>query len=133
MQYRVEDGVPAVERYCYLRKEAGLSPKSEKAAQLGLPHTLIGVVVKDEAGAVIGMGRVIGDGGCSFHIVDVAVLPGHQGKGLGTKIMSRIMKRIEEQAPETAYISMMADVPEFYEKFGFKRSAPHTIGMFKRV
>ena len=39
---------------------------------------------KDER---IGIGRVVGDGGCFFEITDMAVLPAHQGRGVGRLIM----------------------------------------------
>ena len=31
----------------------------------------------------VGMGRILGDGGWYFHVVDMAVLPEHQRRGLG--------------------------------------------------
>jgi len=34
------------------------------------------------------MGRVIGDGGWYFHIVDMAVLPEHQRRGLGDAVLT---------------------------------------------
>jgi len=33
------------------------------------------------------MGRVVGDGGCFHQVVDIAVLPRHQGKEVGKRIM----------------------------------------------
>jgi ribosomal protein S18 acetylase RimI-like enzyme len=54
-----------------------------------LPNSLFAVQVLRE-GVPVGMGRVIGDGGTAFQIVDIAVLPGHPGKGLGKLIMREI-------------------------------------------
>ena len=34
------------------------------------------------------MGRVIGDGGLFFQVVDIAVEPAHQGRGLGKAIVA---------------------------------------------
>ncbi|MGQ6151109.1 GNAT family N-acetyltransferase, partial [Serratia sp. IR-2025] len=76
------------------------------------------------------MGRVVGDGRLNFEIVDVAVDPEHQGKGLGRQIMSHIMGYLERAAPQGAYITLMADVPSLYEKFGFKLSRPASEGMY---
>ena len=77
------------------------------------------------------MGRVIRDGGLNYEIVDVAVDPDHQGKGVGTLIMQSLTSYIDREAPSGAYISLMADVPAFYEKFGFQLSRPRSEGMFK--
>lgn len=36
----------------------------------------------EQGNRAVGMGRVIGDGGCFFQIVDIAVDPADQGQGL---------------------------------------------------
>ena len=72
MTIRYEEHVPSPKEYCDMRVKAGLSPKSLKAAEIGLPNSLYGVSVRDE-GKLIAMGRVVGDGACNFEIVDVAV------------------------------------------------------------
>ncbi|HXW24173.1 MAG TPA: GNAT family N-acetyltransferase, partial [Xanthobacteraceae bacterium] len=73
---------PGVEDYCRLRVAAGLSPKTVEAARVGLAATYFGVSVV-QRGALVGMGRIVGDGGCFLQLVDIAVLPEHQGKGIG--------------------------------------------------
>jgi ribosomal protein S18 acetylase RimI-like enzyme len=77
------------------------------------------------------MGRVIGDGGCNYEIVDIAVHPQYQKQGLGGRIMTEVMSYISENAPESAYVSLIADhhSPELYSKFGFEPTAPVSIGM----
>ena len=40
------------------------------------------------------MGRVIGDGGTTFQIVDIAVDPDYQGQGYGRVILEKIMEYI---------------------------------------
>lgn len=129
----LEERLPTVDEYRMLRKKAGLSPKSGEAARRGLPNTLYSVVVETEDGEAVGMGRVVGDGGCFYHIVDFAVLPAHQGLGLGRRILKRILRYLKETGPDTAYVSLIADVPEFYEKFGFEKCAPEGEGMFLRL
>ncbi len=37
------------------------------------------------------MGRIVGDGAINFDIVDVAVDPAHQGKGLGRLVMEKLV------------------------------------------
>lgn len=122
--------VPSVETYQTLRAGSGLSEKSDEAALRGLPNTLFAVQVFHGTQAV-GMGRVIGDGGCFFQVVDIAVLPEHQGKGLGKKIMAEIMKYIEANVPESGYVSLIADgqAQELYAQFGFVHTAPRSVGM----
>lgn len=128
--YELAVAVPLSEDYRRLRVSAGLSPKSAEGAALGLPNTLFGVVVRSE-GQVVGMGRVVGDGGLHLQVVDIAVEPRHQGRGLGKAIMGAIVEHLERAAPEGAYVSLIADgeAHRLYAQFGFKPTAPASIGM----
>ena len=121
---------PSIEDYCRLRIAAGLSPKSVAAAEAGLPNTLFGVsvVVGDDT---VGMGRIIGDRGTAYQIVDIAIDPAFQGRGLGKIIMTHLTDWLHDNAPETAYVSLIADGPahRLYSQFGFEPTAPASIGM----
>lgn len=79
----------------------------------------------------VGMGRVIGDGGTAFQVVDIAVLPAHQGRGLGKAIMREISGFLAEAVPQSGYVSLIADGPaqDLYAQFGFVPTAPASIGM----
>lgn len=125
---------PSVETYRALRLASGLSPKTIEAALKGLPNTLFAVQILHDAQPV-GMGRVIGDGGCFFQVVDIAVLKEHQGKGLGKRIMGEILQYIEAEVPESGYVSLIADgqAQDLYAQFGFVHTAPRSVGMaYKR-
>lgn len=128
--YEIIAGTPDSATYRRLRVVAGLSPKTEEQAERGLPNTWFGVTVWHE-GRAIGMGRVIGDGGTAFQIVDIAVEPAHQGKGLGKAIMGALMDHLHAEAPAGAYVSLVADgdARHLYAKFGFEPVMPKSIGM----
>lgn len=133
--YEARAQIPTVGDYVRIRLAAGLSRKTEEAATVGLKNSLFAVTVfyKDEP---VGIGRVVGGGGCFFEVVDIAVLPEHQGKGVGKLIMNALMAYLRENAPSSAYVSLMADhgTPAFYERFGFRRAeAPHAAGMYLRI
>lgn len=124
------EGFPDPETYCRMRVAAGLSPKTLEAARRGLPNTLYGVrLLRD--GAVVGMGRIIGDGGTVFTVSDIAVLPALQGRGLGKRILSALDAWLQANVPESAYVTLVADsdAKYLYAKFGFADSAPHSINM----
>ena len=128
--YTIRLAIPAIATYQLLRVAAGMSAKNTEAAAKGLPNSLfaVQVLLGDE---VVGMGRIIGDGGCFFQVTDIAVLPAHQGKGLGKRIMGEIMQFIETDVPQSAYVSLIADgkAQELYAQFGFKHTAPVSVGM----
>ena len=128
--YRIAFRTPPVADYLRLRRDTGLSPFTERAARTGLASTFVGVTLEHEQ-STVGMGRVIGDGGTAFQIVDIAVEPDHQGKGLGKRIMAALVAHIHANAPTTAYISLIADgdARHLYAKFGFTPVTPASIGM----
>ena len=121
---------PTAEEYCALRAVAGLSPKTVETAEQGLPGTLFAVCIRDKD-QLIGMGRVIGDGGLNYEIVDMAVHPDYQRQGYGFRIMEALMNYIRDNARESAYVCLLADdgAPALYKKFGFEFTAPRTVGM----
>ncbi|GAB3597632.1 GNAT family N-acetyltransferase [Angustibacter peucedani] len=130
--YRVVDGVAPLDRYLALRRDAGLTPVSPPQGEAALPGSWFGChVVHEATGEVVGMGRVIGDGGWYFHVVDMAVQPDHQRRGLGDAVLSRLLAEIRDHAPSGAYVSLMADAPgrRLYERHGFLDRAPGTVGM----
>jgi ribosomal protein S18 acetylase RimI-like enzyme len=81
------------------------------------------------------MGRVIGDGGTAFQIVDIAVEPEHQGKGLGKQIVAALVDHLRANAPPSAYVSLIADgdAQFLYAKYGFAPVMPESIGMAMRI
>lgn len=135
MDFEIKQEIPSVEDYIDIRIRAGLSRKSVEAATRGLPNTIFSVVIYFES-SPIGLGRIIGDGGCFYEITDIAVVPEHQKKGVGVLIMEALVAYLHKNAPPTAYVSLMADhgTPHFYEKFGFTMSElPKSAGMHLRI
>lgn len=131
-QYLLVERTPTVREFCDLRVKSGLSAKTEEAAAAGLPNTRSAVVLEHE-GRAIGMGRVIGDGGTAFQITDIAVLPEHQKRGLGKRIVAALVDWLRATAPKSAYISLIADGPakDLYAQYGFKPTTEHgSIGMY---
>ena len=122
--------IPEVEEFRAMRVRAGLSAKTFEAAAAGLPNTLFAVCVRD-GDQLVGMGRIVGDGGLNFEVVDIAVDPDYQRQGIGFQIMDHLMTSLREVASPSALVSLLADegAPALYEKFGFTPSAPASIGM----
>ena len=130
--YTLREQAPDVDDYLRLRAESGLSPRTRAQAEPALRgHWAAVTVVADATGETVAMGRVLGDGGWYFHVVDMAVLPEHQRRGLGDRVLSHLLTVIRESAPAGAYVSLMADPPgrRLYERHGFVDSAPHSVGM----
>ena len=132
--YRIEKQTPPLEDFLRLRKITGLTVYSEEAAREGLKGTIAAATIY-YGDQVVGIGRLVGDGGCVFVICDIAIDPAHQGKGLGKAIMASLMDYVRSELKSKAYVSLIADLPadKLYEQFGFKPTAPASIGMAFRV
>lgn len=83
-------------------------------------------------GEVIGMARIVGDGGYVNFLADVIVIPKYQGLGIGSKIMKRIISHVKtniQQDSNTMIAIFSAKGKEgFYEKFGFLTRADRKMG-----
>ena len=126
----LRDGFPDAGDYRRLRAITGLSPKSEDAAGSGLRGTLFGVSLLDGE-RVIGMGRIVGDGGCFFLVVDIAVDPAYQRRGLGKRILAALDAWLRANAPPTAHVALFADgdAKYLYAQYGFVETGPVSVGM----
>jgi GNAT superfamily N-acetyltransferase len=126
--------VPAVEEYLALRVAAGLSAMSPEGAGEGLAGSWCSVCVRS-GDALIGMGRVVGDGGLFLFVVDIAVAPAWQHQGLGRRIMQALMEQVHARAHPRTMVGLIADgtASRLYEQFGFKLVAPAAHGMLLRI
>ena len=125
--------IPEVEEYLALRQICGLSARDKEASKMGLANSIYSVIIRNKTDEkLIGMGRIIGDGGTAYEIVDIAVHPKEQGKGLAKAIMELLMKYIHDEINPQAYVNLIADRPadKLYEQFGFVETTPESLGMY---
>ena len=131
-RYSLHMAPPPVADYLRLREQAGLSPKTQAQAEAAVGGAWAACHVRDnETGEVVGMGRLLGDGGWYFHVIDMAVQPDRQRQGIGDAILTALLERIRTAAPPGAYVNLLADAPgrRLYERHGFRETAPGSIGM----
>lgn len=68
---------------------------------------------------LVGVGRALADGIDCAYLCDVALLPSHQGLGLGKQIVTKLLELCEGHKKIILY-SVPGKEP-FYKKLGFKR------------
>lgn len=72
-----------------------------------------------DAGCLVGAGRVLADGVDCAYVCDVAVLPSHQGMGLGKAIVARLVAQSGGHRKILLYA--MPGKEPLYHKLGFRR------------
>lgn len=122
MTIEFENALPTPEEYILLRSAVGWNLIDEDAMVKGVEASTYSVLAKSED-KIVGMGRIVGDGGIIFMLADVMVIPEYQGKGIGKKIVNRIMDWIRTNSVKGSLIWLFAAEGRegFYEKFGFRK------------
>ena len=72
-----------------------------------------------EGTTLVAAGRALADGGDCSYICDVAVLPGHQAKGLGKQVVSHLVEA--SRGHKKIILYAVPGKEAFYKKFGFLR------------
>ncbi|KAI4225198.1 MAG: hypothetical protein L6R36_004102 [Xanthoria steineri] len=101
--YAIAHATPSVETYIALRTTTGLTPFSPEASARALPNSLFTVLIMHE-GEAVGMGRIIGDGGCFFQVTDICTHPAHRGLGLAKAVMAELTTWLDGNAPRGAWV-----------------------------
>ena len=129
--YDLFDEVPSVDEYRRLREVAGLSPKSDAAAATALPNSWAAALVRTADGTAVGMGRVIGDGGCFFQVVDIAVRPSTSGAASAGRSSRGCSSGSTPTHPtaRTSRSSPTRPAASSTDDHGFRESAPDQLGM----
>ncbi|WP_280151033.1 GNAT family N-acetyltransferase [Piscinibacter sp. XHJ-5] len=101
-----------------LYRAAPLGNKNAADLQIAFSNSRFRCFVRD-GGRLVGVGRALSDGVDCSYICDVAVLPSHQGTGLGKEIIGRLVSLSRGHRKIILYA--VPGKEPFYRKFGFRR------------
>jgi ribosomal protein S18 acetylase RimI-like enzyme len=126
---QVIEALPSPAGYNHLRALVGWGTYAEEVIAQALPRSLYSVCAYRD-GELVGMARVIGDGGLVYYVQDVIVVPVCQRQGIGTRMMDQVMGYIRAHAGPNAVVGLMAagGKEPFYEKYGFTRRPNDRLG-----
>lgn len=119
----IRTNVLTVETFLALYASVGWEPPCAAQVRTALQNSLATFTAFDE-GKPAGMARLIGDCGMSFYVKDFAILPSHQGKGIGGELIRALERYIRDTvdpgwAVSLELISTKEAVP-FYLRMGFE-------------
>lgn len=103
-----------------LYRAAPLGNKSPEGLKTAFTNSMFRCLAYED-GALVGAGRALADGVDCAYLCDVAVLPSHQGTGLGKQIVARLVAQCSGHKKIILYA--VPGKEPFYKKFGFKRMA----------
>lgn len=101
-----------------LYRAAPLGDKSPTWLETAFANSMFRCLVR-EGGKLVAAGRAVADGVDCSYICDVAVLPSHQGAGLGRQIVAKLVDLSRGHRKIILYA--VPGKEPFYKKLGFKR------------
>lgn len=97
---------------------APLGEKNPADLEKAFSNSMFRLFVYD-SGRLVGVGRALADGADCSYICDVAVLPTHQGIGLGKEIVSKLIALSADHKKILLY--SVPGKESFYRRLGFRR------------
>lgn len=130
LEYYLKENELTAKDFIRLKVATGFRDRPIEQVEKALESNLFDVIAvcNDE---VIGMGRLVGDGVMYWYLQEIIVLPEFQGKGIGTRIVDRLLEYIKDNTTPGTFVSIgltaATGKDTFYDKFGFSKS----LGMTK--
>ena len=113
--------LPTVDEFVELLRRVGWPLPPGDVCERALGGSLAAVCALD-GGELVGMGRLVGDGGMYCFAVDVVVDPGAQGTGIGRALMDRLQGLAAERRLAMRLDLVAApDVVQFYQRLGYSK------------
>ncbi len=81
-----------------------------------------------EEGKLVAAGRALADGADCSYLCDIAVMPSHQGKGIGGEVITRLIEA--SRGHKKIILYAVPGKEGFYRRFGFLRM-PTAMGIFQ--
>jgi ribosomal protein S18 acetylase RimI-like enzyme len=120
MTFEWKDALDEVdwEELSAMYRAAPLGNKSAAWLKLVFSNSMFRCFVYEQ-GRLVGAGRAVADGGDCSYLCDIAVLPSHQGVGLGKQIVGRLVELSRGHRKIILYA--VPGKEPFYRRFGFAR------------
>jgi GNAT superfamily N-acetyltransferase len=114
--------LPTADEYVELLRRVGWTSPPVEDCHRALGGSLTAICAVDEREAVVGMGRLVGDGRIYRFAVDVVVDPDAQGQGIGQAIMDALEAVVTRRRFGTRLDLVAApDVVPFYRRLGYSQ------------
>ncbi|NLJ16575.1 MAG: GNAT family N-acetyltransferase [Clostridiales bacterium] len=123
MKIVYKDIPPKLEEYLKIREEVNFVKLEQRIAKNGLENSAY-IVSAYDGERLVGLARLISDGGYVNFISDVIVHPKYQLKGIGKNLVEMILEHLQKNLIEgekiAVYLMSAKNKEAFYKGFGFE-------------
>ena len=131
MEIEIRSEIPATDQFWDLFQTTGWNEKyglsSDELMQALHSSWYVLSAYADEQ--LVGFGRLVSDGILHAMIYELIVLPEYQSRGIGGKMLEKLVKKCQEAGVRDIQLFCAAGKREFYEKRGFAARPEGAPGM----
>ncbi|HKD79305.1 MAG TPA: GNAT family N-acetyltransferase [Candidatus Angelobacter sp.] len=111
-------GWPQAQQEAFLRMQFNAQKRWYEMSYSQADHQII-----EQEGAPIGRLMVLRET-ASVHLVDIALLPGFRGQGIGGELLGKLITECDQQKlPLRLQVQRMNPAQRLYERLGFKKTS----------
>lgn len=115
---------PTAAQFKALYDQTGWADRPLEAFERALAGSWLVCAARDEAGDVVGMGRLLGDGALHAFVTELIVREDARGAGIGARILDTLVAAARERGVDDVQLFAARGRAAFYERHGFERR-PH--------
>ncbi len=120
---------PSASEFKALYDETGWADWDLERFERALTGSWVVCTVRDDAGRLIGVGRLISDGVLHAFVTEMIVAEGARGAGVGGQILDRLVEEARRRGVHDIQLFAASGRAEFYERHGFVRRPDSGPGM----
>lgn len=118
LEWRYDDHGVNWAELAALYRAAPLGDKQPELLRRAFSNSMFKCFVYDD-GALVAVGRALADGADCSYVCDVAVMPSHQGRGLGGQVVRHLVEA--SRGHKKILLYARPGTEPFYESLGFER------------
>jgi len=120
---------PSASEFAALYDETGWGSWPIETFERALSGSWVVCSARDDAGTLVGIGRLISDGALHAFVTEMIVAPAARGAGVGGEIVDRLVAESRRRGVNDVQLFAARGRAEFYERHGFERRPADGPGM----
>ncbi|MGN6409413.1 MAG: GNAT family N-acetyltransferase [Curtobacterium sp.] len=120
---------PTAMEFKALYDETGWADWTLDHFERALSGSWVVCTVRDDAGRLIGMGRLISDGALHAFVTEMIVTEQARGAGIGAEVLARLVDEARRRGVNDVQLFAANGRAAFYERHGFERRPDGGPGM----